>query len=196
MRIQAAMVLLSLALSSTVSGDDQGAPAKSKAASAAKASDQADTSKQPGQEKLFQQFEEKLSNVKLVGQFTVLGKDDGPLRKEEYTINSVKKMAAGDQWLFMTRIKYGKNDVQVPLPLEVKWAGTTPVITLTDFVVPGLGTFSARVVIYRDKYAGTWSHGKVGGHLFGTIDKLEGGDDSEKANSEKADSEKGDKPDA
>ena len=44
-------------------------------------------------------------------------------------------------------------------------------ITLTDFTVPGLGTFSARVVIYRNKYAGTWSHGEVGGHLFGTIEK-------------------------
>jgi hypothetical protein len=80
-------------------------------------------------------------------------------------------MPKGDYWLFNTRIKYGKNDVQVPLPLEVKWAGTTPMITLTDFTVPGLGTFSARVVIYRNKYAGTWSHGEVGGHLFGTIEK-------------------------
>ncbi len=34
-----------------------------------------------------------------------------------------------------------------------------------------MGTFSARVVIYNKKYAGTWTHGKVGGHLFGVIEK-------------------------
>jgi hypothetical protein len=36
-----------------------------------------------------------------------------------------------------------------------------------------LGTFDARVVIHDQKYAGTWKHGEVGGHLFGTIEKLQ-----------------------
>jgi hypothetical protein len=81
-------------------------------------------------------------------------------------------MEAGDYWLLTSRIKYGKNDITLPLPLEIKWAGDTPVITLTDFTIPSLGTFSSRVVIYDNAYAGTWSHGKVGGHLFGTIEKI------------------------
>ena len=166
MRIPVATVVLSLALSSVVWGDDQSDTSKTKATPEA-----TDNSDQTDQEKLFQLFEKTLTDVKFVGRFTILGKDDGPLRKEEYTIRSVKKLPKGDYWLFNTRIKYGQNDLQVPLPLEVKWAGTTPVITLTDFTVPGLGTFSARVVIYRNKYAGTWSHGDVGGHLFGTIEK-------------------------
>ena len=123
-------------------------------------------------EALFKHFEETLSGAKLVGRFTILGKDDGPLSKEEYTINSAAKLPEGDYWLFTTRIKYGQNDVAVPLPLEVKWAGDTPIITLTDFTIPGMGTFSARVVIYNKKYAGTWTHGKVGGHLFGVIEKV------------------------
>jgi len=120
---------------------------------------------------LFKHFEETLSGAKLVGRFTILGKDDGPLPKEEYTINSVTKLPDGDYWLFNARIKYGQNDVVAPLPLEVKWAGETPIITLTDFTIPGMGTFNARVVIYNKKYAGTWTHGKVGGHLFGVIEK-------------------------
>ncbi len=125
------------------------------------------------QEALFKRFEQSLSGVKLVGRFTILGKDDGPLPKEEYTINSVTKLPDGDLWLFNARIKYGQNDLTVPLPLEVKWAGDTPIVTLTDFTIPGMGTFSARVVFYHKKYAGTWTHGKVGGHLFGTIEKNE-----------------------
>jgi hypothetical protein len=40
---------------------------------------------------------------------------------------------------------------------------------MTDMAVPGLGTFSTRVVIYDGMYAGTWQHGPVKGHLFGTI---------------------------
>ena len=52
---------------------------------------------------------------------------------------------------------------------ESEWAGDTPVISLTDASVPGLGTFSARVLFYEDRYAGTWSHGDVGGNQFGRI---------------------------
>jgi hypothetical protein len=120
---------------------------------------------------LYERFAQTLSNVKLVGNYTVLGKSSESLPKEEYTISSATKLDEGDYWLFRTRIKYGENDVAVPLALEVKWAGDTPVITLSDLTIPELGTFTARVIIYNNKYAGTWTHGKVGGHLFGTIEK-------------------------
>ena len=116
-------------------------------------------------------FEEMLSGVKLVGNFTILGKDD-KMPEEEYTITSVKKLEKDDLWLFKARIKYGNKDYTVPLPLAVKWADDTPMITLTDFSILGQGPFSARVLFYDGKYAGTWSHGKVGGHLFGKIEKI------------------------
>jgi hypothetical protein len=122
---------------------------------------------------LFEKFEQTLGGAKLVGQFTVLGKEAGELPKEEYVIKSVRKLPKGDYWLFQARIKYADKDVTVPLPLEVKWAGDTPVITLTDLSIPGLGTFSSRVVIDNNKYAGTWTHGKAGGHLFGVIEQLD-----------------------
>lgn len=122
--------------------------------------------------KLHKQFAEAMNGVKLVGRFTITGKDDRPPAQEEYTIKSVKKLEEGDYWLFNARIKYGQNDATVPLPLEVKWAGDTPVITLTNLTIPGLGTFSSRVVIDGQRYAGTWQHGQVGGHLFGMLEKL------------------------
>ena len=122
--------------------------------------------KPPAAEALEKQFEQTLSGATLDGHFTT-GKG-GQLREEKYTISKVSKMG-GDTWLFSTRIQYGDHDVTVPLPLTVKWAGDTPVITLTDFSIPGMGTFTARVLIYRDQYAGTWSGGKAGGELFGRI---------------------------
>ncbi len=121
---------------------------------------------------LFQKFTEQMNAVKLVGRFTMIGKDDGPLAKEEYTILKVEKLPDGDKWMIHARIKYGDHDLTLPLPLDVKWAGNTAVITLDDMTIPGLGTFSSRVVIDNGKYAGTWRHDKVGGHLFGVIEKL------------------------
>jgi hypothetical protein len=49
----------------------------------------------------------------------------------------------GDTWLFTARIQYGKHDLTVPMPLEVQWAGDTPMITLTDFKILGHGPFGA-----------------------------------------------------
>jgi len=115
-------------------------------------------------------FEKMLTGATLVGHFTMSDKPSNNLSEERYTISKVTKVAnKKDTWQFAVQIKYGKYDVDMPLDLEVQWAGDTPMITLTDFTIPALGTFSARVLFHRDRYAGTWQHGKVGGHLFGVI---------------------------
>jgi hypothetical protein len=130
----------------------------------------------PDQEKLDKQFAETMSRATLVGNFTVVGeKGDKPLKEDRYTLGDVKKLKNG-LWLFETRIQYGDHDVKVPLALDVKWAGTTPVITLDNVLVPGLGTFTSRVVVHNNWYAGTWSGGGHGGHLFGRIEH--GGDEA------------------
>lgn len=120
----------------------------------------------------YEQFAELLSGSRLVGKFTIVGRDLEP-PKEEYEILKIKKLPEADYWQFDARIKYGKTNLLVPLKLEVKWAGDTPMITLTDFKIPGLGTFSSRVFFYNNKYAGTWTHGKVHGHMFGVIEKMQ-----------------------
>ena len=127
--------------------------------------------KTPTPEQLIKDLEKTLTGAKMTGQFTVTGKDDKPPAKEEYTITLAQKLPEGDLWLIKANIKYGKTDKTFPIPLEIKWAGDTPVITLTNLAIPGLGTFSSRVVIYEGRYAGTWQHDQVGGHLFGTIEK-------------------------
>lgn len=120
-------------------------------------------------EKRYEQFEQRMSGAVLEGRFTIVGKPDEKPAPEQYTIKSVKKLPTGDYWLFQANIKYGDQDLTIPIPIEVKWAGNTPVITLSDTTIPGLGTFGAHVVIDRDKYAGTWSHDDAGGHMFGII---------------------------
>lgn len=112
-----------------------------------------------------------MQGVRFTGFFTVDGSDRSP-SEETYEIHSVQKFGEEDLWIFTARIKYGKKDVTLPMPLPVKWVGDVPVITMQDLSIPGLGTFSAHVVIDGQKYAGTWAHGKVGGHLYGKISKI------------------------
>ena len=121
----------------------------------------------------FAAFTEAMTNVKLVGAFTVDGPEEGKLVRDEYTISSVTKAPKGDLWIVSARIRYGTVDLTVPVPVEVKWAGKTPVITLDAVTIPGLGTFSSRVVIDGTRYAGTWQHDAVGGHMFGKIVPVE-----------------------
>jgi hypothetical protein len=51
----------------------------------------------------------------------------------------------------------------------VKWAGDTAVIILDQIALPGGGVYSARVMVYGNTYAGTWSGGDHGGLLNGVI---------------------------
>ncbi|HEX4147718.1 MAG TPA: hypothetical protein VHY20_01970 [Pirellulales bacterium] len=133
----------------------------------------------PDQATLEKRFEEKMAGITLAGFFTVTGKvDDKPLKEEKYTITKVTKLREGF-WLFSARIQYGKHDVNLGLPLEVKWAGDTPVITLTNYPVPGFGTFTCRILLYDDKYAGTWSGGNHGGSMFGRLMPSDDPDKSE-----------------
>jgi hypothetical protein len=120
----------------------------------------------------YQKLESLLSNCTMIGHFTVDG-NDSPPKAERYELRSVKKLPLGDLWLLQARIKYGDHDVTVPLTLPILWAGKTPIITVDNITIPGLGTFNSRVVISDGKYAGTWQHGDVGGHLFGKIERAE-----------------------
>jgi hypothetical protein len=116
-----------------------------------------------------QEFSRAMSGATLVGRFS--SNSSEKLSGDRYQISNVSRLA-GDLWIFQTRIQYGSRDVDVPVPVKILWAGDTPVITLTDATIPGLGSFTARVVIYRDQYAGTWSNSKGhGGQMFGRIER-------------------------
>jgi hypothetical protein len=119
------------------------------------------------QDDLDRKFEEMMKSVTLVGRSTRLN-DDKVHGEEKYVIEGVSKLT-GETWLFRARMQYGGRDIPVPVPVTIKWAGDTPVITLTDLAIPGVGTYTARVILYRDQYAGTWSGKNAGGQMFGKI---------------------------
>ena len=140
----------------------------------ARGQDQADAKPAaPDRETLEKKFAETMSGAVMVGSFTDTTKDVKALKQEKYTLGEVKKLK-DNLWLFNVRIQYGDKDATVPLPLNVEWAGDTPIITLTKQPIPGFGTFTSRVLIYDDHYAGFWWGGDHGGHLIGKITRPEG----------------------
>jgi hypothetical protein len=155
---------VSMTFVSFVFADD---PAKN-AAPAAEAEQPAYT---PEEQARFAKLAAMLTGAKLKGKFTVVGKPDLPTSDEEYTIVGAEKYSEKNFWTITARIKYGDKDVTVPMALPITWADDTAVISLDEFLIPGMGTFDCRVVLHDGKYAGTWRHGDVSGHLFGTIEK-------------------------
>ncbi len=119
------------------------------------------------------EFEDYLSNSKLIGVFTVDGAPLSRLQNETYVIKTAKRLEGYDKlWEIVTRIQYGDKDIELPVEIDVEWIGRTPVMVMEGATIPGLGTFSARVVFHDKKYAGTWKHGEKGGHLFGRVEKV------------------------
>jgi hypothetical protein len=113
-------------------------------------------------------FQEMMTGVTLAGRSTFFNRD-GISDGEEYVIDKVSKLA-GDTWLFQIRMKFRDKEIPVPIPIPMQWAGDTPMISMTDVPIPGMGTYTARVLLFRDHYSGAWSGQKGGGgYVFGKI---------------------------
>lgn len=100
-------------------------------------------------------------------------KQDGGLteaKKESYQISGVTKVTEKG-WIVQATIAYGSRNVTVPVPVNVEWADDTPVISVTRLGIPGLGTYSARVLVFDNCYSGVWSGPDYGGVLSGVIEK-------------------------
>ena len=122
----------------------------------------------PSLNALEKEFQDSMQGVTLEGQSTRDGKPG--LSEDKYEIEKVVK-TGDDQWTVYAKIEFRGQAMTVPLPLEIKWAGDTPMITLTDQSLPGMGTYTARVLLYRGQYAGTWSGRNGVGKVFGKIVK-------------------------
>lgn len=117
------------------------------------------------------ELEKTLSGATLVGHFTEDGNDETPeLAADRYELANVQHVGNG-MWRFEARIRYGEHDFKLPLTVPIRWAGDTPVIVVDQLPVIGMGKFDARVMLFRDRYAGYWTGAGHGGHLFGVIER-------------------------
>jgi hypothetical protein len=116
------------------------------------------------------QFVERMRDVSLVGTFTVNGRESRSPRPDRYDISSVEKVGA-DLWRFNAKMQCCGVNGSIPVVVPMRWNGDTPMIMMTDTSLPGVGTFTVRLLFYEDQYAGTWQHGEVGGHMSGRIER-------------------------
>ena len=114
-------------------------------------------------------FTERMQGVVLVGHFTIEGRETGGGQPERYEIARVSKVG-DNRWRFDVHMIYGSVDVTLPVVVPIVWAGDTPMVSITDFTIPTLGTFTARVLFYDNRYGGSWQHGEYGGLMYGRIE--------------------------
>jgi len=120
-------------------------------------------------EQLETTFKAMLTKATMSGRwYSVKDGKPGPEKEDAYSIVSANKVS-GHKWVIQTRIKINQKEMIVPIPVEVKWAGDTAVLSVDKLQYPGGGTYSARVLFYEHTYAGTWSGGDHGGLMSGVI---------------------------
>jgi hypothetical protein len=128
---------------------------------------------------LEEEFKNTLTGATLVGtwQMTSSGEAGGkgelsPPRTDRYTIERATKLT-DEIWVITARIQFADQDVRIPVPVRIVWAEDTPMITLSDFPVPMLGTYSCRVIFHHGYYSGIWysTTKKYGGVMSGQIVK-------------------------
>src|SRR5262245_20079570 len=115
-------------------------------------------------------FKALLTSAYLSGRWAPL--KDGELGEEKtgdkYNIVSVTK-GSGENWTVSAKMKYREQEIVMPIPVQVKFAGDTAIMIVDKLAIPGGGTYSARLLFYERTYSGTWSGGRGGGMLYGVI---------------------------
>src|SRR5262245_24994639 len=115
-------------------------------------------------------FKGLLKNAYLSSRWATL--KDGELGEEKtgdkYNIVGVTK-GSGENWTVSAKMKYREQEIVMPIPVQVKFAGDTAIMIVDKLAIPGGGTYSARLLFYEETYSGTWSGGRGGGMLYGVI---------------------------
>lgn len=132
----------------------------------------------PSRDALEADFKSMLENAILDGSWQMTQDGLGgkkPLtgaKTEKYTIQSASKLG-GEMWLITARIQFADKDVSIPVPVRIIWAEDTAIITLSEFPVPILGTYSCRVMFHGGFYSGIWysKEKDYGGVMSGRIVK-------------------------
>src|SRR5262245_21775285 len=69
-------------------------------------------------------FAARMTNVALVGRFSVNGREDRSAVPDRYDISTVEKIG-DDLWRFTVRMRDSGHPA-VPVTVPMRWAGTTP----------------------------------------------------------------------
>ena len=80
-------------------------------------------------------FAERMQNVVLTGHYTLKGRERRDDKPERYEITRVAKVGE-HRWRFDVHMTYGSVDMTLPVVVPIRWAGDTPIVTITDIGHP------------------------------------------------------------
>ena len=112
-------------------------------------------------------FTARMQDVALVGAFT-RSDENSPPTPERYVVKSVEKVGP-DLWRFNSVMNCCGFEGSLPVTIPMQFINGTPTIVMDGTHIPGLGTFSVRLLFDGDSYAGTWRHGPREGSMSGRI---------------------------
>lgn len=120
-------------------------------------------------------FQSLLDGAEMIGSYTMelpdAPKADTPAQAaDRYVIHGIRKI--GPQlWQIDAGMRYNGRDIRLPIPVPVHFADDTPVICVTRLGLPGMGTYSARVMFFADRYVGVWRADAtgIGGTMTGRV---------------------------
>lgn len=99
----------------------------------------------------------------------VSGAEAGVQKSDTYRVVRAEKID-GDQWRIVSKINYQGQEIELPIPVTIKWAGDTAVLILDQVATGGGKTYSARVLFHNDRYAGSWwAENQPGGLISGVV---------------------------
>jgi hypothetical protein len=168
-------VLLLVAATSVLTSAQAQTPEPAKAAKAESASKKAEEPKATVSQKPLpadpeERFKFLFTKSYLSGRWAPL--KDGALGEErtgdKYQIVSVAK-GSGENWVVNAKLKYRDQEIVLPFPVRMKFDGDTAILIVDELMIPGGGTYSARLMIYERTYSGSWKGQRGGGMLYGTI---------------------------
>ena len=128
------------------------------------------TSQDAEQEEREEALATLLSGARLTGIFTDDTRPTQAPQKDSYTIAKAECLEDG-MWRIEALIEYGTHSTRLPLFIRILWAGDTPVMTLDELEVPGMGKFTCRILFHGKSYAGIWRGETHGGAMSGVVER-------------------------
>ena len=131
-----------------------------------------------GSSTVVSEFAESMTDVRLSGRFTTRLPDgsERASQPDAYRIASITPLGTdGRRYTVNAAIAYRRADgesidLTVPVVVQIDAAGPVPVLSVRNLSIPLLGNdFGACILFDGDQYAGTWSHGTVGGAMYGRV---------------------------
>ncbi len=83
----------------------------------------------------------------------------------------------GDQWVLVSKMAFRGQEMEVPIPVTVVFAGDTAVMILNDLPLGDGASWSARILFHDDVYAGSWwgsDKASKSGIVSGTVTREKG----------------------